>query len=114
MSDLHVLEISGLPLKTAESSLRTWLEEQVGGDLFNEIKRISLMTDVEYQSRETSRRSGIKITASQEKAQALNCFIGFDNPNTLQQFQESLSGAKFEGNAIMSQRSGLTGSEIFV
>ena len=109
-----MLEISGLPLKSTMANIRTWLEQQVGGELTSEIQHVGLMTDVESQTIRASRSTGIKIRASNEGALSLNCFLGFASKDTLIQVQSSLVGAKYEGRTLRVQDSTLTASEIVI
>lgn len=78
-SQVKVLEIIGLPLRVTTTSLKTWLETQVGAELVNEIKHVGLMTDVESQNIRASRSTGILLRASKENALSLNCYLGFDS-----------------------------------
>ena len=47
---VQVLEILGLPFDSTEKSVRIWLEKQVGRELSQKIKHVSLMSDVEYDA----------------------------------------------------------------
>ena len=79
-----MLEIMGLPLRITETDVRKWLEKQIGGELVTEIKHCGLMTDVECKSIRASRSTGMLIKSA-ESPLSLNCYLGLDSFDALQQ-----------------------------